>query len=149
MSISAGLIQRDELPGLLELYGYFHPEDPILQSTPQLQWQWEQIFNNTAYRYVVSRIDGKLVSTCTLVLVQNLSRSGRPYGLIENVVTHPEYRLQGHGTAVLRHALELAWEHGCYKVMLMTGSKSESTLKFYENAGFVSGEKTGFVARPK
>jgi hypothetical protein len=49
---------------------------------------------------------------------------------------------------VLRAALNLAWSAGCYKVMLMTGSRKEETLRFYERTGFVSGAKTAFVARP-
>ena len=32
--------------------------------------------------------------------------------------------------------------------MLLTGSKNESTLRFYEKTGFERGVKTGFVARP-
>ena len=49
---------------------------------------------------------------------------------------------------MLQHALDIAGSQNCYKVMLMTGSKQESTLRFYEGAGLVRGEKTGFVARP-
>lgn len=48
---------------------------------------------------------------------------------------------------MLKHALSLAWSRNCYKVMLMTGSKQESTMRFYEQAGFARGEKTGFIAR--
>ena len=88
------------------------------------------------------------MSTCTLILVPNLTRGGRPYGLIENVVTHPDYRRRGLGTSVLKRALQAAWERNCYKVMLLTGSKNEATLRFYEKAGFARGVKTGFVARP-
>jgi GNAT superfamily N-acetyltransferase len=86
-------------------------------------------------------------STCALTIVPNLTRSARSYGLIENVVTHPDYRKRGIGTQVLKHALAIAWRQKCYKVMLMTGSKQESTMRFYEGAGFVRGEKIGFVAR--
>ena len=93
-------------------------------------------------------MNGELVSTCTLTMIPNLTRMGRPYGLIENVVTHPDYRKQGLGTQVLRYALNIAWEHGCYKVMLMTGSKREETLLFYEKVGFKRDIKTGFVAYP-
>jgi hypothetical protein len=44
-------------------------------------------------------------------------------------------------------ALESAWKAGCYKVMLQTGSKKESTHKFYSSCGFAGGEKFAFNAR--
>jgi hypothetical protein len=49
---------------------------------------------------------------------------------------------------LLRHALQIAWGRNCYKVILLTGSKSEGTLRFYEQAGFRKGIKTGFIAMP-
>ena len=33
----------------------------------------------------------------------------------------------------------------CYKMMLLTGSKEERTLRFYENAGYNSSDKTAFI----
>ena len=33
----------------------------------------------------------------------------------------------------------------CYKMMLLTGSKEESTKRFYENAGYNSSDKTAFI----
>jgi hypothetical protein len=44
-------------------------------------------------------------------------------------------------------ALESAWKAGCYKIMLQTGSKKESTHKFYASCGFVEGEKFAFHAK--
>ena len=68
-----------------------------------------------------------------------------PYALVENVVTRRDYRGQGCGSAVLEAAKNLAAECGCYKIMLMTGSKKESTLRFYERAGYRKTDKTAFV----
>ena len=31
------------------------------------------------------------------------------------------------------------------RMMLLTGSKNESTLRFYENAGYNSADKTAFI----
>lgn len=137
-----------DLPDLLALYRYLHPHDPQPALDEELLRHWEAILGNPALHYVVARSDGSLVSTCALTVILNLTRGTRPYGIIENVVTHPDYRGRGIGTQVLQYALELAWQSDCYKVMLLTGSKQESTLAFYERAGFVRGEKTGFVAKP-
>ena len=56
-----------------------------------------------------------------------------------------EYRGKGLATACLKYAGELAVKAGCYNIALMTSSKNESTLKFYENAGDKRGEKTAFI----
>lgn len=142
-------IQKDELPALLELYQHLHDQDDPLPSAEQIQAVWDTIWNNPWLLYFVGDLDGRLVASCTMAIIPNLTRGMRPYGLIENVVTHADYRRQGFGIWILQHALQTAWEHHCYKVMLLTGRKEESTLLFYEKAGFIRGTKTGFIAYPK
>jgi len=77
--------------------------------------------------------------------VDNLTRDQRPYALIENVVTHKDYRKRGFATAILNYAKDLAKSKNCYKIMLLTGSKDKATLRFYEKAGYNSQDKTAFV----
>jgi GNAT superfamily N-acetyltransferase len=136
----------DELDALLELYHYLHTEDAPLPPRPQLEALWTSIQEDPAIHYFVAEMDGRLVCTCNLTIVPNLTRAARPFGVIENVVTHADYRRRGLGTAILRHALDAAWSAGCYKVMLMTGRKDPATLRFYEQAGFKPGVKAAFVA---
>lgn len=139
-------ITQHELPDLLALYEYFTPDNAI--SPEAVAAVWEQICADDKLYYFGAEVDGKLVSTCNLTIILNLTHQGRPYGLIENVVTHPDYRKRGLASQGLDAALKTAWAQNCYKVMLLTGSKSEATLQFYENAGFKRGVKTGFVAHP-
>ena len=61
--------------------------------------------------------------------------------MIENVVTHADYRRLGRGRRVLAHVLDIAWQANCYKVLLATGSKRETTLRFYEGVAFIVGAK--------
>lgn len=140
-------INRDELPQLLDLYKHLHEDDPML-FVEELDSLWMKIYCDPNMYYLVVDIEGQLVASCVLVIIPNLTRNARPYGLIENVVTHEHYRRKGYGKEVLKRALETAWEQNCYKVMLLTSSKEEGTLLFYENTGFEKGVKTAFIATP-
>jgi GNAT superfamily N-acetyltransferase len=93
-------------------------------------------------------VEQTLVSSCALSVIPNLTRGCKPYGLIENVVTHSNHRNQGYGKALLAHTLAYAWSVGCYKVMLLTGRKDPATFQFYESAGFNRHEKQAFIAKP-
>jgi GNAT superfamily N-acetyltransferase len=146
-SVAIRPIRADELPVLLGLYRHLHPGDPELSISADIERLWERILADPQLRYLVAEVDGRVVSTCTLTVIPNLTRGARPYGVIENVVTHPDFRRRGIGTQILRAALALAWGQDCYKVMLLTGRKDEATLRFYQQAGFEAGVKTGFVAR--
>jgi GNAT superfamily N-acetyltransferase len=138
-------IKQDEVHQLLELYKYLHKEDPELNLL-EINSLWEQIYNDKNMHYLVVDVGGRLVATCVLILIPNLTRNARPFGIIENVVTHRDFQRKGYGTKLLRKALDIAREHNCYKVMLLTGSKEAETLRFYENAGFTMGVKTGLIA---
>lgn len=140
------LIKLYELPALLDLYRHLHATDAPLPDEETLERLWNEILNDPKLHYFVAEVEGQLVASCTLAIIPNLTRGARPYGVIENVVTHADYRRQGIGTQLLQHALQIAWSKNCYKVMLLTGSKQEATLYFYEQAGFQRGVKTGFVA---
>ena len=139
------LIRNDELNKLLKLYEQLHPEELEVESISSLKPLWDEICQDPNMYYIIVDIDGQLVSSCNLVIIKNLTRYLRPYALIENVITHPDYRKRGYGTKVLHKAVEIAKEKNCYKVMLLTGKKDEATLRFYESAGFTSGIKTGFI----
>jgi len=135
-----------DLPKILNLYRHLHPHDPQLE-TATAERVWSTLLASSFMTVIVAQAAELLVSSCTLAIVPNLSRGGRSYGVIENVVTHADYRRLGLGQRVLAHALDLAWQADCYKVLLATGSKRETTLRFYEGAGFHRGGKTYFEVR--
>ena len=140
---SAGLA---DLPGMLALYRHLNPGDPVADRA-KAETAWADLIGSALTTVFVAEAGEELVSSCTLVIVPNLTRGVRPYGLIENVVTHADHRRAGLGRAVLAAALEAAWVADCYKVMLATGSRREETLRFYEGAGFARGGKTYFEVR--
>ncbi|MDP4094581.1 MAG: GNAT family N-acetyltransferase [Bacillota bacterium] len=147
MSEVVRLIKYEELDELLRLYRQLQPEDPDVSENTALKETWDSIYNDPNLHYIVVEVDGKIVASCNITIIKNLTRNLRPYGLIENVITDSNYRKKGYATKALNKAVEIAKEYNCYKVMLLTSSKKEETLKFYEQAGFIRGIKTGFIIK--
>lgn len=141
-------LTNDDLPALLKLYGHLHSSDDPLPSQSEIHAVWAEIMSSDRFRYFGNFVGDTLVSSCTISIIPNLTRGCRPYGVIENVVTHADHRKRGYGTDILRFVLSHAWSVGCYKVMLLTGRKDETTLRFYQSAGFDPDEKHAFIAKP-
>lgn len=137
-------IKKDELNNLLELYLHLH-EKEIPENSEHLINTWNYICNDPNHHIIVYEENGKIVSSCVCVIIPNLTHGICPYAFIENVVTHNDYRNKGYATACLNFAKEIAIKNNCYKMMLLTGAKDESTLNFYKKAGYNSNDKTAFI----
>lgn len=137
-------VEINDLLELQQLYLQLH-EKEVLPESVQLASLWKEIVEDGNYHILIGEEENKIVSSVTIILIKNLTRGMRPYALIENVVTHPDYRCRGYAQAVMRRAVDIAERAGCYKVMLLTGSKDINTLKFYEKCGFNKNDKTAFI----
>lgn len=135
---------KNDLEAVLELYLFLH-DDSIPEHDDHLAKTWDQIMDDPNHHIIVNEVDGKIVSSCVCVIIPNLTHNVRPYAFVENVVTHADYRCRGLAGECLAYAKEIAEKENCYKMMLLTGSKRESTLRFYQNAGYNSNDKTAFI----
>lgn len=140
------ILDRDDLDQLLMLYSQLNHDDPLIDSGMS-ESIWNQSLESEFIDYVGLFDENWLLSACQILVVPNLTRGGHPYCLIENVVTHVDYRNKGYGKQVLEHTIGLAWQRNCYKVMLMSGRKQESVNHFYKSVGFSDNEKQAYVIR--
>ena len=139
---------ENDSKSLIKLYSQLNKDDPTI---PEQEFSVKLnsiLANDALFIFVYENEAGDLIGTCYLNVIDNLTRNLSPYGVIENVVIDEAYRNRGIGQEIIRYALNNAWELGCYKTMLLTGSKKKSTLHFYERCGFQVGKKTAFLARP-
>ncbi len=146
MKIKIREIIQDDLEDLLKLYEQLGP-NPFVQVDEHILDVWNKILQNKDYHIIVADVDGAVVSTCTCVIIPNLTHAQRPYAVVENVVTDQNFRGKGYATSCLDFAKQIAIKNNCYKLMLMTGSKKETTLNFYRNAGYTDKTKTAFDQR--
>ena len=137
-------INANAFDGMMKLYTELH-NNPIPEKDERVLSIWNRIINDKDHHIIVAEEDGVIAASCVCVIIPNLTRGQRPYAFIENVVTASAFRRRGLATACLNYAKDIAVRENCYKMMLLTGSKEEGTLRFYEKAGYNSSDKTAFI----
>ncbi|MCP4181682.1 MAG: GNAT family N-acetyltransferase [bacterium] len=136
-------VEEEDLKEILNLYiHYNHPIPPLSYSKKTIN-HWKNILNNETIFFFIGETEGKIVASCFLMIIPQLARQGMSYGLIENVITHPDYRKFGFASKLIQHSVQTAWKNNCFQVMLLTGNKDSH--KFYIKNGFSKDRKTGFI----
>jgi GNAT superfamily N-acetyltransferase len=130
---------------VLGLYRQLNPGDPDL---PDAASAFDVVRRAPGMRLFVTEEDGRVVATAYLNVIPNLTRGGAPYAVIENVVVDETLRGRGIGKRLMAATVREAWAAGCYKIMLMTGSRNPATHAFYRSCGFSPDAKTAYLARP-
>ncbi len=138
--------QKKDLAGILILYKQLNPEEEIID-LEKAHSIWDATENSNVTKYFVAADKEKIVSTCNITLVPNLTRNGRSFAVIENVITDNNYRKRGIGKRVMQNAIEYAKENNCYKVVLLSSIKRTESHRFYESIGFNGNSKKGFEIR--
>ncbi|MEM1351284.1 MAG: GNAT family N-acetyltransferase [Pseudomonadota bacterium] len=132
---------RSDTEAALELYGIL-----TLGPKPTRPETFHRVIEHHGTTVFGCCLGSELVAMVTLHILPNVTMHGRPYALIENVVTHDAHRNRGYGRLALKAAEEAAWAADTYKIMLLTGQKRNAKA-FYEACGFSSEDKHGMVLR--
>jgi len=142
--IRARLARAVDLQSLLELFAASEVS-PAIQPLERAEFVWRETLERQGVYVFVSDQGARIAATCMLITAPNLLREGRGHGFLENVVTHPDFRGRGHGTAVVRAALKRAWSAECHQVLLQSGRADRRVHQFYERLGFIPGRRTAYV----
>jgi N-acetylglutamate synthase-like GNAT family acetyltransferase len=146
MSLNIRKATKDDLPTIFELYTAFEAEDaPMfdLEKTARIFTRTESYPNYAIY---LAEMDGEIIGTFALLIMDNLAHLGAPEGIIENVAIHPQMQGRRVGKTMMKQAMEICTEASCYKLVLSSSIKRERAHQFYESLGF---EKYGYSFRVK
>lgn len=124
-----------DLSALLALYAELHPSDPPL-AADVAQRIWAGIEAQRGRTVLVAELGDVVPGTLDCTILPNLTRGGRPFMLIENVVVAGAYRRQGVGAALMASAATMAQASGCYKMQLLSRADRADAHRFYEACGF-------------
>ena len=137
-------ITNEDFDGLMRLYMQLH-DNPFPERDGRVNGVWESILDDPNHHIIVAEEEGEIAASCVCVIIPNLTRGQRPYAFVENVITDEAHRRHGLAKACLDFAREIAKRENCYKMMLLTGSKQQGTLDFYEKCGYNKNDKTAFI----
>jgi len=140
-------LRADDLEGLLGLYRHLYDVDLPEVAPGARAAVWDQILHDDAQYYLGAFVGERLVASAFVTIVPNVGRGGRPFAVIENVVTDRAHQRHGHGRAVMKGLVEHAFGVGCYKVMLQSSIVRDGAHAFYESLGFRGDTKRAFVLR--
>jgi GNAT superfamily N-acetyltransferase len=135
---------KADLPDVLRLYAQPDIDDGRVLSMDEAERLFDRMARYPDYSIHVAIRDDRIVGSFALLIMDNLAHQGARSGVIEDVVVDPQWQGQGIGTAMMRHALRLCGEKGCYKVALSSNIKRERAHAFYESLGF---ERHGYSFR--
>jgi GNAT superfamily N-acetyltransferase len=143
-----GIGNKDDLVGILELLKQL-VENIGSSDNIDLKYAnkiWEKIVNNNI-KYFLAKDNGKIIGSCYICIIPNLTYNGKSIGYIENVIVDKNYRKKGIGKKIMEMAIKYAKENNCYKVVLQSGIKRVEAHKFYENIGFNGESKKAYELR--
>lgn len=131
-----------DFPDAVRLYAELSGGQPISRDPAQ----FVQLLAQPGTTLWGAKRAGRVEAMATLHVMVNMTWSGRPYALVENVITSAKLRGQGLGRAVMQRLIADARQQGAYKIMLLTG-KARAAAGFYAALGFDADEKQAMILR--
>lgn len=127
---------RSDLPTILTLYAQPDMDDGRILDIGAAEKIFERMTKYPDYALYVGEMDGKVVSSYALLIMDNLGHLGSPSAIVEDVVVAPDLQGRGVGRTMIAHALGIARERGCYKLALSSNKRRTEAHRFYEGLGF-------------
>ena len=139
---------KDDLIGILELLKQLSEKADFSENNDleYINKIWDKI-ENSNIKYFLAKDNNKIIGSCYICIIPNLTYNGKSIGYIENVIVNKNYRKLGIGKKIMEMVIEYAKENNCYKVVLQSGIKRIEAHKFYEKIGFNGESKKAYELR--
>ena len=117
--------------------GFLTSLDSLKKASDLNEGKAKDVFNkiksNPNHLVFVVILDDKVVGSTTLLIEPKFIHLGGKVGHIEDVVTRKGYEGMGVASALIKKAIEIAQESGCYKIVL---DCEEGLVPFYKKFDF-------------
>jgi GNAT superfamily N-acetyltransferase len=141
MDISIQIAQITDLPMVLKLYHDVLDKNKKVLSVNEAEILFNKFSKYPDYHLYIALLDGEIIGSFALLIMDNLAHFGSPSAIVEDVVVAENFQNKGVGKIMMEFAISKAKQAGCYKMVLSSNQKRVDAHRFYEGLGF---EKHGF-----
>jgi N-acetylglutamate synthase-like GNAT family acetyltransferase len=116
--------------------------DPLIRVLPE---QVATLSDSTTSFLLVAETDRAVCATALLTICPDAMYRTQPFGVVENVIVTHAMRGRGFGRLLLTQVEQLATDHHCTKLMLLSSTTREAAHSFFRRCGFTGDTKHAFV----
>ncbi|AGF85220.1 6-phosphate N-acetyltransferase [Moumouvirus goulette] len=99
--------------------------------------QMNIILSNPNHKIIIAKYGNKIVGSLTILIEPKIIHDLSKVAHIEDVIVDQNCRSYGIGSSLIKKAIEISKENGCYKIIL---DCSEKNIGFYQKYGFIKKE---------
>jgi GNAT superfamily N-acetyltransferase len=125
-----------DLAAILRLYAQPGIDDNQVLELDAASEIFQKMASYPRYHVYVARSGGAIVGTFALLVMDNLAHVGAPSAVVEDVCVDEGWRGKGVGRAMMKFAMSVANECGCYKLTLSSNLRRVDAHAFYRSLGF-------------
>lgn len=122
------MVEQTDMDSVIQLLQLMSEFKPPKSDYPFI---WDSLCQQTNVHSLVAILDKEIVGYGSIVIEAKI-RGGK-MGHVEDIVSHPGYRKQGVGKAIVDALFDVAKANGCYKVALQC---KEHNVSFYEKCNY-------------
>lgn len=106
---------------------------------------FDELKEDKKYRFIVAKLEGKIVGYVSIVMAYNLFDGKRPFMELWWVCTHPEYRRKKIMTKLFEEIDRIAKENNCELIYFTTGMENTGAQAFYEKMGYNGASDKAYI----
>jgi GNAT superfamily N-acetyltransferase len=135
MNIDIRIANCEDMPLLNQLYADMDGEPPLPKN--DLEKIFAEITQVPNYHIYIASLNQQPVGTFSLLYAPTMMHRGyHKFAVLDSVTVISQMRGAGIGSEMVKAALKLSAEAGCYKMMLSSNLKRDRAHQFYQSLGF-------------
>ncbi|MEO0987639.1 MAG: GNAT family N-acetyltransferase [Cyanobacteria bacterium J06639_14] len=136
MTTCVRLATLQDLAEVLQLYCQPALDDGIALTLDDAVKLFRKMQRYPNYSLYVAELQGQVVGTFTLLIMDNLIHQGTPSAIVEAVAVDPKRQGQGIGKQMMQWAIAHCRQAHCYKLVISAHRQRDRAHAFYESLGF-------------